>query len=479
VKLLILCNDRPMKKTLLFAKLLLVPALIFGIPIAHAAFVGTEEMSAAAALTITTTSLPAATQLQPYAAPALMATGGVAPYSWSVTAAASTLPEGMTINSSTGIISSASVGGQGGYQFQVQVADSTGATATAPLTINVAGNNTHAGCSIFPANNIFHQRVDSLPVDNSPAAPIPAVYQPSIIHPFFGNDASPNPNGIPFIQVPANQPPVSMTWLLYGDESDPSPYPFPANAPIEGSANAGADSDRHALVVQMAGGGQPCKLYETWQATYNGNGTWNASNGAMWDLSSNNLRPFGWTSGDAAGLPIMPLTVNYDEVAAGKVTHPIRFTLNHMLNYIVWPARHAAGVGSCSSATGTIPVQTLISQSAPPVSCTFSGPSGEIYRLKASVDTSVCKSFPQASTILTAMKQYGIILADNGASGGLIGTPDSRWNNNDLACLRNFTLAQFEPVNVSSLQVSANSGATNVAVTSPAPPTNLKSTDHE
>lgn len=468
-----------MKKTFFFAKLILVPTLILGIPIAHAAFVGEAEPSVPAALTITTTSLPAATQLQPYAAPALTASGGVAPYSWSVTTAAATLPGGMTIGSSTGVISSSSVGGQGGYQFQVQVADSAGATATALLTINVAGNNTHGGCSIFPANSIFHQRVDSLPVDTSPAAPIPAVYQPSTIKPFFGNDASPYPNGIPFIQVLYSQPPVSMTWLLYGDESDPSPYPFPANVPIEGSANAGADTDRHGLVLQTAGGGQPCKLYETWQAQYNGNGTWNASNGAMWDLSTNNLRPFGWTSGDAAGLPIMPLTVNYDEVAAGKVTHPIRFTLNHMLNYIVWPARHAAGTGSCSSATGTIPIQTLISQSAPPVSCTFSGPSGQIYRLKANVDISVCSTSPQASVILTGMKQYGIILADNGSSGGLIGTPDSRWNNNDLSCLRNFTLAQFEPVNVSSLQVSANSGATNVAVTNPAAPTNVRiSGDH-
>ncbi len=157
---------------------------------------------------------------------------------------------------------------------------------------------------------------------------IPAVYQTATIKPFFGNDASPYPNGIPFIQVLYSQPPVAMTWLLYGDESDPSPYPFPANAPIEGSANAGADTDRHALVLQTAGGGQTCKLYETWQAQYNGNGTWSASNGAMWDLSTNNLRPFGWTSGDAAGLPIMPLTVNYDEVASGKVVHPMRFTLN-------------------------------------------------------------------------------------------------------------------------------------------------------
>jgi hypothetical protein len=465
-------DAKPMKKTVQFAALILLPMLSLG-------GFSWSAKPASTVLTITSSSLPAATQLQPYAAPVLTATGGTPPYTWSVTQAASTLPEGMAINSSTGVISSASVGGQGGYQFQVQVADSVGATATALLTIDVAGNNSHAGCSIFPANNIFHQRVDSLPVDNSPAAPIPAVYQPSTIKPFFGNDASPNPNGIPFLQVPANQPPVSMTWLLYGSESDPSPYPFPADVPIEGSANAGANSDRHGIVVQSAGNGQPCKLYETWQAQYNGNGTWSASNGAFWDLSSNNLRPFSWTSGDAAGLPIMPLTVNYDEVAAGKVAHPIRFTLNRMLNYIVWPARHAAGVGSCSSAIGAIPTQTLLSQSVPPTSCTMSGPSGEIYRLKANVDISVCNNSPQSKAILTGMKQYGIILADNGMSGGLIGTPDSRWNNNDLGCLRNFTLAQFEPVNVSSLQVSANSGATNVAVTAPAPPTNLNiSGDH-
>jgi Putative Ig domain len=475
--LFILSDAYPMKKTLPFAKMLVVPALIFGVLMVHAKLV--RASGAAAALVITTVSLPPATQLQTYAAPAMAATGGVPPYTWSVTTADATLPEGMAINSSTGIISSASVGGQGGYQFQVQVTDSAGTIATALEIINVAGNNTHGGCSIFPANSIFHQRVDSLPVDNSPAAPIPAVYQTATIKPFFGNDASPYPNGIPFIQVLYTQPMVSMTWLLYGDESDPSPYPFPANAPIEGSANAGADTDRHALVLQTAGGGQTCKLYETWQAQYNGNGTWNASNGAMWDLSTNNLRPFGWTSGDAAGLPIMPLTVNYDEVASGKVVHPIRFTLNHMLNYIVWPARHAAGVGSCNNSTGAIPTQTLLSQSAPPVSCTMSGPSGQIYRLKANVDTSVCSTSPQSTVILTAMKQYGIILADNGSSGGLIGTPDSRWNNNDLACLRNFTLAQFEPVNVSSLQVSANSGATNVAVTNPAAPTNVKSTGHE
>jgi hypothetical protein len=381
----------------------------------------------------------------------------------------------MAINPATGVISSAAVGGQGGYQFQVQVKDAAGTIATALETINVNADNSLGGCGVFPPDSIFRHRVDSLPVDTSPAAPIPAVYQSSIVRPFFGSDSLPGPNGIPFIRVPFDQPPVNITFTLYPAESDPSPYPFPSNAPVEGSANSGGDM--HVLVLQTAGGGKACQLYETWQGIYNGNGTWDASNGAHWDLGTDNLRPLGWTSGDAAGLPIMPLTVNYDEVAAGIVRHPIRFTLNHMLNGIVWPGRHAAGVGSCSNAGGPIPAGSLLSQSSPPTSCTFSGPSGEIYRLKSNVDISVCGSSPQSTVILQSMKQYGIILADNGMSGGLIGTPDARWNNNDLACLRNFTLAQFEPVNVSSLQINPDTGAT-PSGPKPAPPTNLKATPH-
>ncbi len=423
------------------------------------------------ALTITATPFPVATQYQPYSSAALAATGGVPPYAWSVTTADATLPEGMTIDPSSGAISSESVGGQGGYQFQVQVKDAAGTIATALETINVVADNTYGGCAIFPPDSIFHHRVDSLPVDTSPAAPIPSAYQSSIIRPFFGSDAEPGPNGIPFIRVPFNQPLVSMTWTAYPGESDPSPYPFPANAPIEGSANSGGDM--HVLVLQTAGGGKQCQLWETWEASYNGDGTWDAANGAHWDLGTDALRPLSWTSGDAAGLPIMPLTVNYDEVASGAVTHPIRFTLNRMLNGIVWPGRHAAGVGYCSNASGAIPAGSLLSQSSPPTSCTWSGPSGEIYRLKAGVDISVCSSSPESTVILKAMKNYGIILADNGMSGGLIGTPDAHWNNSDLACLRNFTLSEFEPVNVSSLQISADSGAT-PSGPKPTPPTNLK-----
>jgi hypothetical protein len=172
---------------------------------------------------------------------------------------------------------------------------------------------------------------------------------------------------------------------------------------------------------------------------------------------------------DAAGLPVAPLLANADEVIGtgtpaapnGEVQHPIRFTLNHTLNYWVWPGTESAGVGSCTGSGGAITAESMISQSSPPTSCTMSGPAGEIYRLKAATATPSCaSSSPQAAILITAFRNYGIILADNGDSGGLIGTPDTRWNDDDLSCITSVTLADFEPVNVSSLMVSADSGAT-------------------
>ncbi|MGD0282066.1 MAG: putative Ig domain-containing protein [Dissulfurispiraceae bacterium] len=394
------------------------------------------------AITIGSTALPGATQYQSYTAPALTATGGTAPYTWSVTSSDATLPEGMSINATTGVISASKVGGQGAYQFQVQAKDSRGVTATALFTISVVADNTFGGCSIFPSNSIFHQRVDSLPVDTSPAAPIYSGYQPSHLRVFFGSDTTPYPDGIPFYRVPYNQAPVSMAFTLYGDESDApngwssnyvTTYPFPANAPIEGTANDEAlGGDGHVLILQTAGGGQPCKLWEVWQGVYNGNGTWSSSNGAY----------------------------------CGLVTHPIRFTLNHMLNDYVWPARHTAGTGYCVNSNGTAVGNSQLSQASPPASCVMTGPAGEIYRLTSAayataMSTCPSSSNPQSNVILTAMRQYGIILADNGLTGGIIGTPDARWNDTDLSCITNFTLSKFEPVNVSSVQVSADSGESN------------------
>jgi hypothetical protein len=186
-------------------------------------------------------------------------------------------------------------------------------------------------------------------------------------------------------------------------------------------------------------------------------------------VTGNNLTPQGNGTTDAAGLPVAPLLVNADEVIGtgtpsapnGAVRHAVRFTVNSMLDYWVWPATATAGVGSCSSSGATLPVWNEISQSTPPSSCSFTGPAGEIYRLKASVATPACAaSSPQAAIIITGFRNYGIILADNGDSGGLIGTPDARWNDADLRCMTSLTLSDFEPVNVSSLMVTNDSSQT-------------------
>jgi hypothetical protein len=292
-------------------------------------------------------------------------------------------------------------------------------------------------------------------------------YLSSRIRVFFGNNSNPPfPNGIPAFQVPNNQPNVAVSTTLY--QSYFTSGPFPANAPVEGTSYS--NGDRHTLIYQQAGGGHPPALWEMWQGIYLG-GPWTDSSNAVWpDVTSNALTPQGNGTTDAAGLPVSPLVVNADEVIGsgtpnspnGTVQHPIRFTLNHMLNYWVWPSTQSAGVGSCTkTGGGSIPTESQISQSSPPVSCSMTGPAGEIYRLKASVATPACASTsPQAAIIITGFRNYGIILSDNGMSGGLIGTPDARWNDDDLSCLGNIILSDFEPVNVSSLMVTNDSGAT-------------------
>ncbi len=423
-------------------------------------------------LEITTSSCPGGTQGTAYAGCTLTASGGTPPYTFSVSTSDSVppLPEGMSLDASTGAITSALIGGQGTYTPEFIVTDSTNATATTDnISFSINGSNAFLA-NIFPSTSIFHHRVDAattgLPVDSSPAAPIYSGYLSSTIKPFFGNTSNaPFPNGIPAIQVPYNQPPVSVSTTAY--QSYYASGPIPAYAPIEGTSQS--TGDRHVLVYQQAGGGNNPALYEMWVGIYEG-GPWTDSSNALWsNVTTNNLTPQGNGTTDAAGLPVAPLIVNADEVIGtgtptaptGTVQHPIRFTLNNTLNYWVWPATSTSGVGSCSSSSGAISTQTQISQSAPPTSCTMTGPAGEIYRLKASVATPACAaSSPQANIIITAMRDYGIILADNGDSGGLIGTPDARWNDADLSCLTSLTLSDFEPVNVSSLTVSNDSGAT-------------------
>ncbi len=427
--------------------------------------------AAGGALALTTTSCPSGTQGAAYAGCTLSATGGSPPYTFSVSTNTNfpPLPEGMVLNATTGAITSALIGGQGTYGPQLIVTDSTSAQATQETSFAINGNNAFLA-TIFPSTSIFHHRVDaastSLPVDSSPAAPIYSGYLSETIKPFFGNNSNaPNPNGIPAIEVAYNQADVAVATTVY--QSYFTSGPIPAYAPVEGTSNS--NGDRHVLVYLEAGGGNNPALYEMWQGIYEG-GPWTDSSNALWpNVSSNALTPQGNGTSDAAGLPVGPLLVNADEVIGtgtpsapnGMVQHPVRFTLNHMLNYWVWPGTETAGVGSCSSGGSTIPTESLISQSSPPTSCTMSGPAGEIYRLKASVATPSCaSSSPQAAIIITGFRNYGIILADNGDSGGLIGTPDARWNDTDLQCLTSLTLADFEPVNVSSIMVSSDSGAT-------------------
>ena len=424
-------------------------------------------------LAITTTSCPNGTQGAAYAGCTITASGGAPPYTYSLSTDVidfPPLPEGMSLNASTGVVGSSLIGGQGTYIPEFVVTDSTGAQATQGISFAINGSNVFLA-SIFPSTSIFHHRVDAattgLPVDTSPAGPIDSAYLSEAVRAFFGGEAYANfPNGIPAIEVPYNQPDASVSTTVY--QSYFTSGPIPAYAPVEGTSNS--TGDRHVLVYQEAGGGNNPALYEMWQGIYE-NGPWSDSSNALWpNVSSNALTSQGNGTSDAAGLPVAPLLANADEVIGtgtpsspnGTVQHPIRFTVNHMLNYWVWPATQTSGDGSCKTVAGAdIPTESQISQSSPPASCSMSGAAGEIYRLKATVATPSCAATsPQAAVLITGFRNYGIILADNGDSGGLIGTPDARWNDNDLQCLESLTLSDFEPVNVSSLMVSNDSGAT-------------------
>jgi hypothetical protein len=276
----------------------------------------------------------------------------------------------MSLNPTTGNITSSLIGGQGTYTPEFVVTDSTTAQATQNISIAINGNNAFLA-NIFPATSIFHHRVDaattSLPVDTSPAAPMYSAYLSATVKPFFGNNSNaPFPNGIPAIEVPYNQADVSVTTTQY--QSYFTTGPIPANAPVEGTSSSGGD--RHVLVYLEAGGGNNPALYEMWQGIYQ-DGPWTDSSNALWpDVASNNLTPQGNGTSDAAGLPVAPLLANADEVVGtgtpsaptGTIQHPIRFTLNHILNYWVWPATETAGVGSCTATGGSsIPTESLIS----------------------------------------------------------------------------------------------------------------------
>jgi hypothetical protein len=299
------------------------------------------------------------------------------------------------------------------------------------------GESAGQTCEVFPADNIWNTPVDNLPVDANSAAYINSIGPNSPLHPDFGSGDWPpgsgSPIGIPYIMVPGTQPKVPVSFD-YSDESDPGPYPMPANAPIEGGDQS--DGDRHVVVIDS----DNCILYELYYAFPQADGSWHAGSGAIFDLKSDALRPSGWTSADAAGLPIYPGLVRYDEVASGEILHALRFTAPQTRKAFIWPARHYA-----SSLMGT---------QYPPM--------GQRFRLKASFDISTFS--PQTQVILRALKRYGMILADNGSSWYISGTPDPRWDNDVLHELSQVAGSNFEAVNVSSLMVSPDSGATKAQV---------------
>jgi hypothetical protein len=295
---------------------------------------------------------------------------------------------------------------------------------------------------LFPPDNIWNVPVDHLPVHPNSAAYVDTIGRFEYMHADFGSGIWPpeggGPIGIPYVIVPGNQPKVPISFY-YGDESDPGPYPIPPNPPIEGGPNS--DGDRHTLVLD----GDNCILYEIFDAHPQAGGSWQAGSGAIYDLNSHALRPAGWTSADAAGLPILPGLVRYDEVASGAINHAIRFTAPETRREYVWPARHFA-----SDLTG---------EQYPPM--------GQRLRLRADFDMSGYA--PEVQVILRAMQKYGIILADNGSPWFISGVPDERWNNDHLHQLHQLTGNDFEAVDVSSLMIDPDSGQADVPVSPPLP----------
>lgn len=277
------------------------------------------------------------------------------------------------------------------------------------------------GKRVFPADNDWNRDVSNDPVDSNSANLIASMGLGTSLHPDFGTVYNGAPNGIPYVVVSGSQARVQINFNAYGDESDPGPYPVPPDAPIEGGPNG--TGDRHLIVIDR----DNWKLYELYRAFPTSSG-WTAESGAVFDLNSNALRPAGWTSADAAGLPIFPGLVRYDEVFGQRqITHALRFTASRTRRAYVAPARHFAS----SSTDPNLP------------------PMGMRVRLKASVDIS--RFSPAMQVILRALKKHGMILADNGSNWFVSGAPDPRWNDDELNTLKSLKGSDFEVVKMGTL----------------------------
>jgi hypothetical protein len=304
-------------------------------------------------------------------------------------------------------------GGTGGNTSCSQIATGQGATLH--------------GFVPFPASSPWNQDISAAGVDPNSAAIVNFIGTSTVVHPDFGAGLYNNGTmGIPYVVVGASQAPITISFTAYGDESDPGPMPIPPNAPIEGDPNP--SGDMHVLVVDQ----NQCWIYELYGASPVAGGAWNAGSAAVWDMLANGQRPYTWTSADAAGLPIFPGLLRYDEVAAGSIQHAIRFTLQHSRAAFTPPASHWAANSSDPNAA----------------------PMGMRMRLKSSFNISGFS--PANQVILQALKKYGIIMADNGSSMYLSGAPDDRWDNNDLHNLSSLHASDFEVIQMNPVYTAAN-----------------------
>jgi hypothetical protein len=274
----------------------------------------------------------------------------------------------------------------------------------------------------FSSSSLWNADISSAPVDPNSNTIITNWVGSVNVHPDWGTDPT---YGIPYVVVDGSQSLVNVNLGAYGGESDPGPMPVPATAPVEGGSSS--TGDRHVLVLDNGN----CFLYELYNASANSDGTWNADSTALWDLLGDEQRPYTWTSADAAGLPIFPGLVRYDEAASGKILHAFRFTLPRTGAAFTPPASHWAATSS--------------DPTAPPM--------GMRLRLKSSYNISGFST--QMQVILTAMKTYGLILADNGSSLYVTGVSDSRWGS-DFNSLKTVPASAFEVVQMNPVYTNAN-----------------------
>ena len=273
-------------------------------------------------------------------------------------------------------------------------------------------------CPVFPDSSVWNKPVLKLPLHRRSAAIVKTIGASLSMHADFGSgEWDGGPIGIPVTVVGGSEPTFSVNFH-YDEESDPGPYPIPPDVAIEGGPNA--EGDRHAIIVDR----DSCTLYELFDLWP----TWDAGSGAIWNMESNAMRPAGWTSADAAGLPILPGLARYDEVASGVIDHALRFTVRRSRRAYVYPARHFAS----SSTNLNLPPMGL--------------------RLRLRANFPVASFPPQARVILRALKRYGMIVADNGSSWYVSGVPDAGWDNDQLHSLHRVKGSDFRVVNTSKLR---------------------------